>query len=170
MRTWMVLGILALAGAAQAAGNGKKTADPAAAEARTAQMDSRAQMMMTLQLAEALELDDAGTLKLRQSIAQWDAQRAPLRQQMFDQAQVLRRAAKGDTTAYGQVDQAIQKVISLRTQIHQVDQQMFQQLSQGLPPQKKARLALAIARFKETTRGMMHGGRGGARGEPDDAQ
>jgi len=144
--------------------------ETAAAEARTAQMDSRAQMMMTLQLAEALELDDAATLKLRQTIAQWDAQRAPLRQQMFDQAQVLRRAAKGDTTAYGQVDQAIQKVITLRTQIHQVDQQMFQQLSQGLPPQKKARLALAIARFKETTRGMMHGGRGGPRGEPDDAQ
>lgn len=169
MRTWMVLGVLAVAGAAQAAGN-KKAADPAAAEARTGQLDSRAQMMMTLQLAEALELDDAATLKLRQTIAQWDAQRAPLRQQMFEQAQVLRRAAKGDTTAYGQVDQAIQKVISLRTQIHQVDQQMFQQLSQGLPPQKKARLALAIARFKETTRGMMHGGRGGARGEPDDAQ
>src|SRR5215813_7732421 len=149
MRTWMVLGMLSLAGGAYAAG--KKAADPDAAEARMAQMDSRAQMMMTLQLAEALELDDAATLKLRQSIAQWDAQRAPLRQQMFDQAQVLRRAAKGDTTAYGQVDQA-----------------MFQQLSQGLPPQKKAKLALAIARFKETSRGMMHGGRGGPRGEPDD--
>jgi hypothetical protein len=169
MRTWMVLGVLAVAGAAQAAGN-KKGADPAAAEARAGQLDSHAQMMMTLQLAEALELDDAATLKLRQTIAQWDAQRAPMRRQMFEQAQVLRRAAKGDTTAYGQVDQAIQKVISLRTQIHQVDQQMFQQLSQGLPPQKKARLALAIARFKETTRGMMRGGRGGARGEPDDAQ
>ncbi|HEY1332666.1 MAG TPA: hypothetical protein VGF31_00335, partial [Myxococcaceae bacterium] len=93
MRTWMVLGMLALAGAAQAAG--KKAPDPAAADARTGQLDSQAQMMMTLQLAEALELDDAATLKLRQSIAQWDAQRAPLRQQMFDQAQVLRRAAKG---------------------------------------------------------------------------
>ena len=167
MRTWMVLGLLAVAGAAQAAG--KKAPDPAAADARAGQLDSQAQMMMTLQLAEALELDDAATLKLRQSIAQWDAQRAPLRQQMFEQAQVLRRAAKGDTTAYGQVDQAIQKVITLRTQIHQVDQQMFQQLSQGLTPQKKAKLALAIARFKETTRGMMRGGRGGARGEPDDA-
>ena len=117
MRTWMVLGMLSVAGAAQAAG--KKAADPAAAEARVAQMDSQAQMMMTLQLAEALELDDAGTLKLRQSVAQWDAQRAPLRQQMFDQAQVLRRAAKGDTTAYGQVDPAIQKIIALRTQMHQ---------------------------------------------------
>ena len=169
MRTWMVLGMLSIAGAAQAAagnGAGKKAPDPAS----VAQMDSRAQMMMTLQLAEALELDDAATLKLKQTVAQWDAQRAPLRQQMFDQAQVLRRAAKGDTTAYGQVDQAIQKIIAVRSQLHQIDQQLFQQLSQGLPPQKKAKLALAIARLHETSRGMMRGGRGGPRGEQDDAQ
>ena len=171
MRTWMVLGMLSIAGAAQAAG-GKKAADPADAEARVAQMDSRTQMMMTLQLAEALELDDAATLKLRQSIAQWDAQRAPLRQQMFDQAQVLRRAAKGDTTAYGQVDQAIQKILDVRSQLHAIDQKMFQQLSQGLPPQKKAKLALTIARMKDAMRGMMRGQGpgGGPRGEPDDGQ
>ena len=108
MKTWMVLGMLALAGAAQAAPP-KKQPDDAAVAQRRAEMDQRAQMMMTLQLAEVLELDDAATLKLKQTVAQWDAQKAPLRQQMFDQAQVLRRAAKGDTTAYGQVDQAIQK-------------------------------------------------------------
>ena len=168
MKTWMVLGMVSLAGVAQAAG-GKKASDPDSAE-RRAQMDQRAQMMMTLQLAEALELDDTATLKLRQTVAQWDAQRAPLRQQMFDLAQVLRRAAKGDTTAYAQVDQSIQKIIALRTQMHQLDQAMFQQLSQGLPPQKKAKLALAIARMPGTMRGMMHGGREGPRGEPDDVQ
>jgi len=166
MKTWMLLGVLALAGAAQAAPP-KKADDPAAAEHR-AQMEQRAQMMMTLQLSEALELDDAATLKLKQTVAQYDAQRAPLRQQMFDLAQVLRRAAKGDTTAYGQVDSAISKIIDLRTQLHQIDQKMFQQLSQGLPPQKKAKLALTMARMKETMRGMMRGG--GPRGEPGDGQ
>ncbi len=172
--TWMVLGLLSVAGAAQAAAP-KKADDPAVAE-RRAEMDQRAQMMVTLQLAEALELDDAATLKLKQTVAQWDAQRAPLRQQMFDNAQVLRRAARGDTTAFGQVDQAIQKMIDLRTQMHQIDQQMFQQLSKGLAPQKKAKLALAIARMPGTMRGMMHGGPGGPggprglRGEPDDVQ
>jgi hypothetical protein len=165
MKTWMVLGMLSLAGAAQAAGP-KKADDPAAAERRE-QMDQRAQMMVTLQLAEALELDDAATLKLRQTVAQWAAQRAPLRQQMFDLAQVLRRAAKGDTTAYGQVDQAIQKIIDLRAQMHQIDQKLFQQLSQGLTPQKKAKLALAIARMPGAKRMMLGGG---PRGEPDDAQ
>ena len=109
MKTWLVLGILSLGGMAQAAGP-KKADAPAGAEQRE-QMGQRMQMMVTLQLADALELDDAGTLKLRQTVAQWEAQRAPLRQQMFDLAQVLRRAAKGDTTAYGQVDQSIQKII-----------------------------------------------------------
>ena len=168
MKTWMVLGMLSLAGAAQAAAP-KKADDPAAADRRE-QFDQRAQMMATLQIAEALELDDAATLKLRQTIAQWDAQRVPLRQQMFELAQVLRRAAKGDTTAYGQVDQSIQKIIDLRAQMHQIDQKMFQQLSQGLTPQKKAKLALAIARMPGTMRGMMRGGRGGPRGEPDDVE
>jgi len=171
MKTWMVLGMLALAGAAQAAPP-KKQPDDAAVAQRRAEMDQRAQMMMTLQLAEVLELDDAATLKLKQTVAQWDAQKAPLRQQMFDQAQVLRRAAKGDTTAYRQVDQAIQKILDVRSQLHAIDQKMFQQLSQGLPPQKKAKLALTIARMKDAMRGMMRGQGpgGGPRGEPDDGQ
>jgi hypothetical protein len=161
MKTWMVLGMLSLAGAAQAAAP-KKADAPA-----TPEQEQRAQMMVTLELAEALELDDAGTLKLRQTVGQWSAQRAPLRQQVMDQAQVLRRAAKGDTTAYGQVDQAIQKIIDVRGQMHQLDQKLFQQLAQGQTPQKKAKLALAVAR---TVRGMGRGRGGGPRGEPDDGQ
>ena len=171
MKTWIILGVLALAGVAGAAPpGGRKVDDPAFAE-RRAEMEQRAQMMVTLEIAQALELNDADTLKLKQQVAQWDAQRAPLRQQMFDNAQVLRRASKGDTTAYGQVDQAIQKIIDLRAQMQQIDQQMFQQLSKGLPPQKKAKLALAIARMPGAMRGMMRGGgHGGPRGEPDDVQ
>lgn len=167
MKTWLVLGMLSLAAVAHAA---QKKGDGPPTPAQREEMDQRAQMMVTMQLADAMGLDDAGTLKLKQTVAQWDGQRAPLRQQMFDLAQVLRRAANGDTTAYGQVDTSIQKIIDLRAQMHQLDQKMFQQLSQGLPPQKKAKLALAIARMPGTMRGMMHGGRGGPRGEPDDVQ
>ncbi len=168
MKTWMVVGLLALAGVAQA---GPKGAGAAPTPAQREEWDQRAQMMVTMQLAEAMGLDDAGTLKLKQTVAQWDAQRRPIRQQMFEQVQVLRRAANGDTTAFSQVDQSIQKVIALRAQMQQIDQQMFQQLSQGLQPQAKAKLALAIARLPGTMRGMMHpGGRGGPRGEPDDVQ
>ena len=167
MKTFLVVGMLSLAAVAQA---GPKKGEGPPAPAQREEMQQRAQLMMTMQLAEALELDDAATLKLKQTVAQWDAQRAPLRQQMFDLAQVLRRAANGDTTAYGQVDASIQKIIALRAQMHQIDQSMFEQLSQGLPPQKKAKLALAIARMPGTMRGMMHGGRGGPRGDPDDVQ
>jgi hypothetical protein len=164
MKTWTLVGVLSLSGLAQAAP--RPADDPAMAE-RRGPMDQRAQLMVTLQLAEALELDDAATLKLKQTVAQWDAQRAPIRQQIFDLAQVLRRAAKGDTTAYGQVDGSIQKIIELRSQMQQIDQRMFQQLSQGLPPQKKAKLALAIAKMPGTIRGLMRGGHGG-RGPPDE--
>ena len=136
MKTWMLLGMLALAGVAQAA-SAKKADDPAATAAQREQMDQRAQMMVTLQLSEALELDDAGTLKLRQTVAQWDAQRAPLRQQMFDLAQVLRRAAKGDTTAYGQVDPSIQKIIDLRAQMHQIDQACSSSSRRGCLPRRR---------------------------------
>jgi hypothetical protein len=67
---------------------------------------------------------------------------------MFDLAQVLRRAAKGDTTAYGQVDQAIQKSSTLRAQMHQVDQQMFQQLLAGAACRRRRRSwPSAIARM-----------------------
>jgi hypothetical protein len=133
-------------------------------------MQKRARMMLTLQVADALELDDAATLKLKDQIARWDQQRAPLRDELISQAQVLRRAARGDTTAYGQVDGAIKRIIDLRNQLQQTDQAMFQQLSQGLPPQKKAKLALVVAHSLEQAREMYRGGHGGPGGGPDDRE
>ena len=162
MKTWIVLGMLSAAGVAHAA-QPRRANDPAAADRRE-EADQRMRMMATLEIAEVLELDDAGALKLRQTVAQWDAQRAPLRQQMGDLAQVLRRAARGDTTAFGQVDSSIQKIIDLRMQLHQIDEKMFQQLSQGLAPQKKAKLALTMARM------LRRGGGGGPRGEQDEVR
>jgi hypothetical protein len=110
--------------------------------------------MRTLAIADALELDDAATLKLRDRLAKFEEQRAPIQSQLFEQTLVLRRAAKGDTTAYAQVDGAIQKVLALRGQIEQMDRDLFAELSAGLPPQKKARLALAMARLPQQMREM----------------
>ena len=123
------------------------------------QWHKRAQMMRTLAIADALGLDDAGTVKLRSQLAKFDDRRAPLVQQLVEQTQILRRAAKGDTTAFAQVDGAIQKVLQLRGQIEQVDRDLFAELSVGLGPQKKAQLALAMARLPQQMREM-------ARGEP----
>ncbi len=114
----------------------------------------RAQLMRTLAIADALELDDAATLKLRSRLTSFEEKRAPLQREMMEQTVVLRRAAKGDTTAFAQVDGAIQKVLALRTQLETLDRGLFSELSAGLPPQKKARLALAMARLPQQVREM----------------
>ena len=114
----------------------------------------RAHLMATLAIADALQLDEAGTLKLRSQLAPFEEKRGPIRQEMMEQTVVLRRAAKGDTTAFAQVDGALQKVLALRAQLEQLDRDLFAQLSVGLPPQKKARLALVMARLPQQIREM----------------
>src|SRR5450631_2599130 len=110
------------------------------------QWQKRSRLMRTLAIADALELDDAATLKLRDRLTRFEDRRAPIQSQLLEQTVVLRRAAKGDTTAFAQVDGAIQKVLALRGQLEQLDRQLFAELSVGLTPQKKARLALTMAR------------------------
>jgi hypothetical protein len=118
------------------------------------QWQKRARLMRTLAIADALELDDTATLKLRDRLANFEQTRAPIQAQLLEQTVVLRRAAKGDTTAFAQVDGAIQKVLALRGQLEQLDRQLFAELSAGLSPQKKARLALAMARLPQQMREM----------------
>ena len=118
------------------------------------QWQKRARLMRTLAIADALELDDASTLKLRDRLSRFEDRRAPIQRQVFEETLVLRRAAKGDTTAFAQVDGAIQKVLALRAQLEQLDRDLFNELSAGLSPQKKARLALAMARLPQQMREM----------------
>ena len=118
------------------------------------QWQKRAQLMRTLAIADALELDDAATLKLRTRLTAFEEKRAPVQREMMEQTVLLRRAARGDTTAFAQVDGAIQKVLALRAQLEQLDRGLFNELSAGLPPQKKARLALAMARLPQQVREM----------------
>ncbi len=118
------------------------------------QWQKRARLLRTLAIAEALELDDAATLKLRDRLVRFEEKRAPIHSQLLEQTVVLRRAAKGDTTAYAQVDSAIQRVLALRAQLEQLDRELFTELSSGLPPQKKARLALVMARLPQQMREM----------------
>jgi hypothetical protein len=155
-RTLLLLSVLA--GPAGAAPPAKPPADEASAEERT-QLEQRARLIATMQISEVLGLDDAATLKLRDTLTRWDTQKAPIRQEMFDLAQVLRRAGRGDTTAYGQVDPAIKRIQELRSQLQQIDQQLFQQLSAGLPPQKKAKLALVMAKLPQAMREMVKTGK-----------
>jgi hypothetical protein len=125
-------------------------------------------MLRLMELSEALELNDADTNRLRETLDRFDAQRQPLHQEVTANIQVLRRAANGDATAFGQVDQATSRVTELRGQIQQLDRELLQSLTKGVDPQRKARVVLTLNRLpgeiKELTKGARQGLGGGARG------
>ncbi len=63
--------------------------------ARQEQVQKRMRLARTLGLAEALDLDEAGALKMRDLIAKYDDRRTPLRKQVRDAVRTLRDAAQG---------------------------------------------------------------------------
>ncbi len=131
--------------------------------ARMERIQKRTRLARTLGLAEALDLDDAAAMRARDVMARYDERRAPLRKQVLDNVRILRDAARGDKDATAQVDQAVQRLRDARTQLQSLSSEMFQQLTQGLSPQKKAKAALFLATFHAHAERMMmmHHGRGG---------
>jgi hypothetical protein len=130
--------------------------------ARAQMMQKRMRVARTIALAEALDLDDAGAMRARDVMARFDERRAPLRTQIMEAVRVLQDAARGDKAAAGQVDQAVKRLRDARAQMQALDGEMFQQLTQGLSPEKKAKAALFLARFQHRAhRMMMHRGHGG---------
>ena len=115
-----------------------------------AEQDAERQMRMArvVGLAEELELDSSQALKLDETLRKFDERRRPLRQQVRESAELLERAAEGDSAALPQVDQAVQRALDARAQLTALDREMFQALSKDLPPQKRAKLALFMARFE----------------------
>lgn len=123
-----------------------------------AEQDTERQMRMArvLGLAEELELDSAQALKLDETLRKFDERRRPLREQVRDSADVLERAANGDNGALSQVDQAAQRAFDARAQLAALDREMFQVISKDLPPQKRAKLALFMARFENRFSNFKH--------------
>jgi hypothetical protein len=103
-------------------------------------------MMRVVGLAEELELNETQALKMAETMRQFDERRRPLMEQVRESAQVIRKAAGGDASVQSQVDQAVQKVFDARAQLATLDREMYQTLSKDLPPQKRARLAIFMAR------------------------
>jgi hypothetical protein len=110
--------------------------------------EKQTRMMRVLGLAEELELNESQALKMAETMRQYDDKRRPLLEQVRDSAQVLRKAAEGDTSVQSQVDAAVQKVFDARTQLTALDRDMYQALSKDLPPQKRAKLAIFMARHE----------------------
>ncbi|QRO00347.1 hypothetical protein JRI60_15600 [Archangium violaceum] len=112
----------------------------------TERAEKQARMMRVLGLAEELELDEAQALKMAETMRQFDERRRPLVVQVQESARVLKQAADGDASVQSQVDQAVQRVFDARVQLATLDRDMYQALSKDLPPQKRARLAIFMAR------------------------
>jgi hypothetical protein len=164
LKTTMVA-LLALASSAVAAppgprGEGWRGRDGA----RPAHAGQRMRMMYVVAIADALELTEAEALKMSERIKAIEDRRQPLRQEMWDAMRAVKAAAEGDAAALAQVDANVQKVLDGRAQVAAMDREMFQLLSKDLSPQKKAKLALVLARLTHA-RG---GGRANAFGPQDE--
>ncbi|MFZ5442617.1 MAG: hypothetical protein ACOZQL_21590 [Myxococcota bacterium] len=131
-------------------------------ERRAERMELRereVRLMYVVAISEALELSDADALKLADKLKGVEDKRRPLRQQMGEAMKSLRDAADGDQAALAQVDANVQKVLDGRAQMAAMDKELFATLSQGLPPQKRAKLALVLARLQHEMKGFKKQGR-----------
>lgn len=134
-------------------------AKPAMDPARMEKMEKRLRTFRTIGLAQALDLDAARALQLDAVMAPFDERRKPLHEQLKQSKEVLERAADGDPAAANQVDQAIEQAYQARAQLEQLDRDMLAQVSKGMNPQQKAKLAVFLVTFKhEMMRRFGHGG------------
>jgi Spy/CpxP family protein refolding chaperone len=124
----------------------------------------RAKVALTLGLAEALDLDEAQTFKLRETVDRFAQRREPLMLQQHDAMQVLRAAASSEKPDAGPVDQAIAKLHDARTQIQALDREFFAAVTKDLPAQKKARAVLFLGKFHARMARHVHGGPPGRHG------
>ena len=109
--------------------------------------ERRQRMIRVIQISEDLHFTDAESLKLNEQLTHFDVRRLPLQRELTQQVQLLRRAAQGDASTFAQVDTALTRAQQLKAQIQGVDVELFTALSKGMTPQKKAQLALTLARL-----------------------
>jgi hypothetical protein len=129
--------------------------------ARLEKLQRRMKLALTLGLAEALQLDDAAALKLSGQIEKFTPRRMATAQQMRDSVQVLRRSAKGDKVPAGDVDGAITRLLDARAQMQALDREVVTTVTRDLPPEKRARAVLFLAKFHQRAmQELRHGGHG----------
>lgn len=126
-------------------------------EDRMENREQKARLMYLVAISEALELSDADALKMSDKLKAIEEKRRPLRQQMGEAMKSLRDASEGDQAALAQVDANVQRVLDGRAAMAAMDKEMFSQLAQGLAPQKRAKLALVLARMGHEMKGMKKG-------------
>ena len=129
-------------------------------EERLETREREARLMYVVSISEALELNEADALKLSDKLKVIEEKRRPLRQSMGEAMRSLKDAADNDAAALAQVDANVQKVLDGRAQMAAIDKELFSSLSQGYSPQKRARLALVLARLNHEMKGFKKGRHG----------
>jgi hypothetical protein len=140
------------------------------AEERREEIEKHMRLMMVVGIADALNLNETDAIRLADKIKVFEDKRKPLREQMHDSMKVLKAAADGDASALGRVDQATMTVLDTRAQMAAVDKEMFLTVSKDLTPQKRAQLALFMAKFMHEAQGKMMRGPGERGGRRSAAQ
>ncbi len=130
-------------------------------EGRGPDFERRMRMMLVVGLADALSLNEGEAIALADKIKAFDERRRPVREQMKEAMKTLKAAADGDQSALGQVDNATQKVFDGRQQMAALDKEMYLTVSKDMQPQKRAQLAMFLA--KVPAKGPM--GMGGPPGD-----
>jgi len=125
-------------------------------EGRGPDFERRMRMMLVVGLADALSLNEGEAIALADKIKAFDEKRRPVREQMKEAMKTLKAASEGDQSALGQVDNATQKVFDGRQQMAALDKEMYLTVSKDMQPQKRAQLAIFLAKFHKEM-----GGRGG---------
>ena len=128
-------------------GPGQGNGPPAEVRER---IERRLRMARSLGLAEALDLDEAGTARLNAILAPFDARKKALLEGVRGDVRTLRQAARrGDPRALAAVDGAVQRLFEARAAVIALDPEMFAAASKGMPPEQVARMALFFAQFRQ---------------------
>lgn len=110
----------------------------------------RMRLARTLGLAEALGLDEAQALSLRQRTMKLDDRRVAALDRMREAHATLRRAASGEKVAAADIDKAIASDLDARAELSAIDRELVGTVTKDLPPEKRARAALFLARFDDS--------------------
>jgi Spy/CpxP family protein refolding chaperone len=124
-----------------------------------AEMQKKMHLMLVVGIAEALSLNESEALKMSDKLKGYEEKRRPVREAMHESVKTLKAAADGDTAAGAQVDAAVTRLFDSRQQMAAMDKEMFAGLSRDLNPQKRAQLAVFLARFHAEAKGFK-GGKG----------
>jgi len=132
-----------LTGVALAANGDSQQAAPPAPGAFARQI----RMKQVIGLSEALDLSEADALRMAQIIRSYQDRRRPLQEQVAEAARIIKRAADGEPDALSRVDAALRQMYAARSQLVELNKEMFSALSQGLSPQQRAKMAVFFAKF-----------------------